>query len=872
MASDTASEPSSLKGEEVDSAASLALSSQPNSSRVEDEDAEERSERAEDGGGGEDEDEEQEEPDTDPLEPVAGQVRLAPSVFNGRQPTIFFDYPPELGETRQAPFVVQPLNARKMAFTTKWERNCVKNAFARAGFERVQGKGAWNANWGKHPSHKELAGMNRFQKVNHFPGSWCIGRKDRLMRTLHKFRRSHGATFHFHPEGFQLPIEKKILEMKIKAEKSIWIIKPSASSCGRGIRLIHPGNLNTLPSNKSAVVQRYLERPYLINGHKFDLRLYVVLTSVDPLRIYLFEHGLARFSTHKYTLKNLKSRFTHLTNYSVNKKSKHFVANEDPEQDGTGSKWSLGALWRHMEGELGVERTAQAKEDIKDLIVKTLVAAEADITPSLARLNRTRGLCYELFGFDVLLDAGLKPWLVEVNISPSLMGSSPLDRQIKGQLMADVFHLVGFVPYDERAVRKDQKVEKANKLRGVSSGRAKQQLARRQDAWRRNPSPDAIDLSELCEDDWDIVFESMDEFQRTGHFERIYPTASRVDEMLGYFQSTRFNDVLLARLVKTSSLRNFFQHSPLGLPSFLSQPAAHAESRHLPSPPRNSLPSPRCYPKRSGRLPPAPMAVAEGGGVIGVTASNSSPSSAASAEAPTAMIRRWEEGQERSRVEVVEDHGHHYFLDQGQGELAAAVLIRKGRKTRGSPSPDGAALHASRNDRLEMMQQYRRKVPLTVNVRLARVEGDGAANGRGPEPDPTPIMTMEPDEVYGTPLDQYFSSKVHMRDSLPPPGASRRPPRRVPRPVHHTTSEAAMSNSILSAAGNRQIWAGNGVEDSGPRWSARRGSGSGTSSRGLVAAQVFEMPQGEASQQRPRRNSLGSTQRRPSRAGLDSRG
>ena len=75
----------------------------------------------EDGGGGSED--EPEEEDNDPLEPVAGQVRLAPSLFRGRHPTIFFDYPKELGELRQGFSVTQPLNARKLVYKTNWVSN-----------------------------------------------------------------------------------------------------------------------------------------------------------------------------------------------------------------------------------------------------------------------------------------------------------------------------------------------------------------------------------------------------------------------------------------------------------------------------------------------------------------------------------------------------------------------------------------------------------------------------------------------------------------------------------------------------------------------------------------------------------------------------
>ena len=90
---------------------------------------------------------------------------------------------------------------------------------------------------------------------------------------------------------------------------------------------------------------------------------------------------------------------------------------------------------------------------IHDLVVKTLIAGESTVTRDVARDVGSRAMhdldhlkrpvCYELFGFDVLLDADLKPWIIEVNVSPSVMSPSPLDRKVKGLLLSDIFNLVG---------------------------------------------------------------------------------------------------------------------------------------------------------------------------------------------------------------------------------------------------------------------------------------------------------------------------------------------------------------------------------------------------------------------------------------------
>lgn len=103
----------------------------------------------------------------------------------------------------------------------------------------------------------------------------------------------------------------------------MWILKPSCSSRGRGIFLID--SLNEVPIDENFVISRYIHNPLLINGLKFDLRLYVLVTCFHPLKIYVFSEGLTRFATEKYKPGNKNCKFMNLTNYSINKKSEKFV-------------------------------------------------------------------------------------------------------------------------------------------------------------------------------------------------------------------------------------------------------------------------------------------------------------------------------------------------------------------------------------------------------------------------------------------------------------------------------------------------------------------------------------------------------------------
>ncbi|CAM9488701.1 unnamed protein product, partial [Hapterophycus canaliculatus] len=310
-----------------------------------------------DGSDGNGEDDSGEGDGDDPLEPIPGEVKLVPSMFPDRPPTVFFEYPKELGMARfNNVYFSEPLGARRLLFKSHWERNSVKNAFFRAGFSRTRSTMSWTASWGKHPTREGFRNLNRFQKVNHFPGSWCIGRKDRLMRTLARHKReitgaaaaaataaaaaaaASGSTpkggggsgggggggsgsgsmsagyrsregsyitnpVEITPDGFVLPADRRAWLKAVEAEpKAIWIVKPPASSCGRGIRVINKGSVGSVSKTKKGLVQqRYIHNPMLIDGRKFDLRLYVLVTSMEPLRVYLFEEGLVRLSTKRYS-------------------------------------------------------------------------------------------------------------------------------------------------------------------------------------------------------------------------------------------------------------------------------------------------------------------------------------------------------------------------------------------------------------------------------------------------------------------------------------------------------------------------------------------------------------------------------------------
>lgn len=104
---------------------------------------------------------------------------------------------------------------------------------------------------------------------------------------------------------------------------------------------------------------------------------------------------------------------------------------------------------------------------IYDVILKSLIAGEHYVVAASKKCQLHRNNCFEVFGYDILLDSELKPWLLEVNLSPSLACESPLDTTIKANLIADTFTMVGVKKFDRRK-------ESLNKLKN----RAKLQSAK----------------------------------------------------------------------------------------------------------------------------------------------------------------------------------------------------------------------------------------------------------------------------------------------------------------------------------------------------------------------------------------------------------
>lgn len=338
--------------------------------------------------------------------------------------------------------------------TTKTVHYCVdtKNPvvvsnFAKRGWTPVPFGSNWDLYWAS--SYTNIINqIKRHQKVNHFPNSHELCRKDLLAKNLkqyqkeHMKRHGHLDTVDFLPTTFYLPSDYSLFLREYRNQPNrIWIMKPCRRSQGNGICLVNSTDqvarqmYMAQVAGEAYLISRYIENPLLIGGRKFDLRLFVLVISFRPLRAYLYKDGFCRFCaiTYDNSHENLENKYIHLTNVSIQKTGSQYNRIH-------GGKWSVNNLKLHLESTRGHEVTEQLFDRIAFILRHSLKAVQA--------VMHNNANCFECFGYDIIIDNMLKPWLVEVNSSPSLTCSTETDRILKTRLIDNILNVI--FPTDEK--------------------------------------------------------------------------------------------------------------------------------------------------------------------------------------------------------------------------------------------------------------------------------------------------------------------------------------------------------------------------------------------------------------------------------------
>jgi hypothetical protein len=306
------------------------------------------------------------------------------------------------------------------------------------------------------------------QRVNKIPGMDVLCYKNTFFQALSRMHHHFPSLYHFFPTTFQLPFQFGDFQrehLRLCAELSqrppsssshrggvTWIVKPQIGCCGNGIRLIQ--NCSDVATHTDlAIVQRYVA-PYLIDGYKFDFRFYVLIATLDPLTIYLYNEGLARFCTHLYappTRDTLGDRFSHLTNTAVNVGNAHHsrpileyatsVLARIARVDGRGCH-----LWRRIRHAALLSVVAQYQSMLQNT---GLVSADGrresqpprDWKPPQRAIDDRRRY-FHILGIDVMVNDRCDPIVLEINDRPSLCVTYELEQPLKVRMLADALSAI----------------------------------------------------------------------------------------------------------------------------------------------------------------------------------------------------------------------------------------------------------------------------------------------------------------------------------------------------------------------------------------------------------------------------------------------
>ena len=326
--------------------------------------------------------------------------------------------------------------------------------------------------------------LHSWQRVNHFRNQRELCRKDLMVKNLKRFKRElqkeglveEADAYSFWPLTYVLPGDYALFVEEFKRNPaSLWIMKPVGRSQGKGIFLFqHLRQINKWKSDsrygakagtakaeggkeekdaETYVVQRYIANPYLISGRKFDIRMYALVTSYQPLVCWIHRAGFCRFSGVRYSsaASTIGDSGMHLTNVAVQKKENQNNAGQrgtrekgggddgggggsGGSENDFGGKWLLRDLKLYLMSRYGTALVDKLFLSIQQTVTRCLLSVQS------VMMNDKH--CFELYGFDVLFDDGFKVYVIEVNASPSMSGSTEEDSTLKEELLSSAFDVV----------------------------------------------------------------------------------------------------------------------------------------------------------------------------------------------------------------------------------------------------------------------------------------------------------------------------------------------------------------------------------------------------------------------------------------------
>ena len=293
---------------------------------------------------------------------------------------------------------------------------------------------------------------NKYQLIGNFPVDNTF--KDGLNRFYNKKKAKFPNDYNYIPETYLFPEQNDLIIKKFKNyhynPKDAWLFKPARDSFGRGIFVIDNFTEIQKIKQKKYLISRYVMNPLLIKGKKFDMRAYVLVTGMDPLKIYFYRDGYLKLTVKNFTLdrNHLTDGCVHITTSDTNlecfdgKEYKY----DTTIYDANSNFYSYVHFERYC-AKHGINYT-YIMEQFKDIFVKTFISLNSNFLELIKQKKLYDKNLYQLYGLDLIVDANSRVHLLELNRDPSMRNGHAVCDYMYDNIIADILNIVGIVPFN----------------------------------------------------------------------------------------------------------------------------------------------------------------------------------------------------------------------------------------------------------------------------------------------------------------------------------------------------------------------------------------------------------------------------------------
>ena len=272
-----------------------------------------------------------------------------------------------------------------------------------------------------------------WQIVNRIPNINFICRKAPFVILVNRMQLFFPTLYTFYPFSIVLPNRIEEFKKLISLHNKKYIVKPDGGSLGYGIKIIDKDNDDFTNTKNLEVAQEYVDS-LLLDDIKFDLRIYVLIASVKPLTIYVYRDGIARFCSEK---SGSESLYSQITNTAINKKN--------PSVDINSITQMVHDVFQKLEGK-GID-TSLLWAKMDNAIILTVLSVLKFLEEGLEKNNIDESSigysrCFQILGFDFIIDKDLNPLILEVNYRPSLSSDTNDENKLKIDMLRAALRIV----------------------------------------------------------------------------------------------------------------------------------------------------------------------------------------------------------------------------------------------------------------------------------------------------------------------------------------------------------------------------------------------------------------------------------------------